>query len=78
MQTCLCKYGENGDILIILFVIVILGLIGITIYVSLMYDIYVEEPKRTPTEIKCYEIKERLKWLNWKLQEQKSKEENSS
>ena len=64
--------------MIVLFVLVILGLIGVTIYVSLMYDIYVEEPERTSIEAKCYDIKERLRWLNWKLQEQKSKEENSS
>jgi len=52
-------------------------LLVIAMWVSYMYEIHVPVEPRTDIEKKCIDIKERLRWLNWKLQEQKSKEENS-
>ena len=52
-------------------------LLVMAIWVSLMYEIHVPVEPRTDIEKKCIDIKEKLRWLNWKLQEQKSKEENS-
>ena len=49
-----------------------------TIWVATMYDVYVPEEPNTELENKCIDIKERLRWLNWKLLEQRLKVEDSS
>lgn len=64
--------------LIFLFILTIVLLVALTIWVSIMYDVYVPDEPTTQMERRCIDIKERLKWLNWKLQERRSKEENSS
>ena len=62
----------------ILLVLVLLLMAGLTIWIATMYDIYVPEEPNTELENKCIDIKERLRWLNWKLQEQRLKVEDSS
>ena len=62
----------------ILLVLVLLLMAGLTIWIATMYDIYVPEERNTELENKCIDIKERLRWLNWKLQEQRLKAEESS
>lgn len=62
----------------ILLVLVLLLMAGLTIWIATMYDIYVPEEPNTELENKCIDIKERLRWLNWKLQEQRLKAEESS
>ena len=64
--------------LIFLFILTIVLLVALTIWVSIMYDVYVPDEPTTQMERRCIDIKERLKWLNWKLQEQRLKGENSS
>jgi len=64
--------------LVFLFILTIVLLVALTIWVSIMYDVYVPDEPTTELEHKCIDIKERLRWLNWKLQEQRLKGENSS
>ena len=62
----------------ILLVLILLLMAGLAIWIATMYEIHVPVEPPTDIEKKCTDIKERLRWLNWKLQEQKLKEENSS
>ena len=61
----------------LMVVILVAFLLGMAIWGALMYEIHVPVEPPTDIEKKCIDIKERLRWLNWKLQEQKLKEENS-
>lgn len=61
----------------LMMVILVAFLLGMAIWGALMYEIHVPVEPPTDIEKKCTDIKERLRWLNWKLQEQKLKEENS-
>lgn len=64
--------------LVFLFILTIVLLVALAIWVSIMYDVYVPDEPTTQMERRCIDIKERLKWLNWKLQEQRLKGGNSS
>ena len=64
--------------MVFLFVLILLLMVCTTIWVATMYDVYVPEEPNTELENKCIDIKERLRWLNWKLQEQRLKAEESS
>ena len=61
----------------ILFILTIILLIGLIVFGTIMYDIDVPNEPTTEMEQRCIDIKEKIRWLNWKLLEQKSKEENS-
>lgn len=65
-------------ILFLFFILTIVLLVGLMIWASIMYDIYVPEEPTTELEQRCIDIKERLRWLNWKLREQRLGVENSS
>lgn len=64
--------------MLLLFILTIVLIIGFIIFGAIMYDIDVPNEPTTEMEQRCIDIKEKLRWLNWKLQEQRLKEENSS
>ncbi len=51
-------------------------LLVIAILACFMYDIVIPRQPKTELEVKCKELKERIRWLSWKLQEQNSKDQN--
>ena len=61
----------------ILFILTFILLIGLIVFGTIMYDIDVPNEPTTEMEQRCIDIKEKIRWLNWKLLEQKSKGENS-
>lgn len=63
--------------MMILFILTLILLIGLIVFGTIMYDIDVPNEPKTEMEQRCIDIKEKIRWLNWKLLEQKSKEENS-
>lgn len=63
--------------MMILFILTIILLIGLIVFGTIMYDIDVPNEPTTEMEQRCIDIKEKIRWLNWKLLEQKSKGENS-
>ncbi len=63
--------------MMILFILTIILLIGLIVFGTIMYDIDVPNEPTTEMEQRCIDIKEKIRWLNWKLLEQKSKEEKS-
>ena len=63
--------------MMILFILTIILLIGLIVFRTIMYDIDVPNEPTTEMEQRCIDIKEKIRWLNWKLLEQKSKEEKS-
>lgn len=63
--------------MMILFILTLILLIGLIVFGTIMYDIDVPNEPTTEMEQRCIDIKEKIRWLNWKLLEQKSKEENS-
>lgn len=63
--------------MMILFILTLILLIGLIVFGTIMYDIDVPNEPTTEMEQRCIDIKEKIRWLNWKLLEQKSKGENS-
>ena len=63
--------------MMILFILTLILLIGLIVFGTIMYDIDVPNEPTTEMEQRCIDIKEKIRWLNWKLLEQKSKEEKS-
>ena len=63
--------------MMILFILTLILLIGLIVFGAIMYDIDVPNEPTTEMEQRCIDIKEKIRWLNWKLLEQKSKEEKS-
>ena len=64
--------------IVVFFALIIILLIGVIVMATIIYDIDVPNEPTTEMEQRCIDIKEKLKWLNWKLREQRLKEENSS
>lgn len=64
--------------MMILFILTIILLIGVIVLGAIIYDIDVPNHPRTEQEQKCIDIKEKIKWLNLKLREQRLKVEESS